>query len=141
MIHNGLIIMVIIGNNNYYYQGNRFMSPREIIHTQFENIDKIFIRHYDYYYSLIPKRYLTQFAMVTILKYENIVQNKERELRQCEKIEGRMRLVLPIYAANAIHSPKSSGNVTSFLRNLQLKERVLELGIQVQLLHLLKKEY
>ena len=33
MIHNGLIIMVIIGNNNYYYQGNRFMSPREIIHT------------------------------------------------------------------------------------------------------------
>ena len=34
LIHNGLIIMVIIGNNNNYCQGNIFMSPREIIHTQ-----------------------------------------------------------------------------------------------------------
>lgn len=34
LIHNGLIIMVIIGNNNNYCQGNIFMSPREIIHIQ-----------------------------------------------------------------------------------------------------------
>ena len=132
LIHKGLIIMVIIGNNNNCYQGNRFMLPREMIHIQQVSVWKY---RQNFYQTLWLLLFTHSKKISDIVCNGNHTKIWKHCLEQRKRIKtmwenwSQSEIVLPIYTANAIHSPQSSGNVTWFLRNSQLRERVLELGI------------